>query len=335
VTRRARALLALAVGALAAAEIWVKTAHSGAVSDFDLVWHAARVLAQGANPYEMIGPERPIYFGWPLYYPLPAILVVSPLAAVPIHLARSLFVGAAVGSFVYASTRDGAARLALLASVPMLHAVQLAQWSPLLSAMYFLPGLAWLSVAKPNIGLALLAASPSGKAVRIAAAGGGLLVLLRLRAPSGWVGYWLDAIRDAPHIAAPVTRAGGPLLLLALLRWRRPEARLLAALACVPQTPCFYEALPVLLVASGLREVLALVLLSDLSFVVALQLTAGEHVDGRECPAVRPAHQRLLLPPGARPRAAASERGHAPGLARSGADSVLGRRASGTAACES
>jgi hypothetical protein len=73
-------------------------------------------------------------------------------------------------------------------------------------------------------------------------------------------------------VTAPVTRAGGPLLLLALLRWRRPEARLLAALACVPQTPAFYEALPVLLVAGSVGELAVLVLLSDASYLVSLAL---------------------------------------------------------------
>src|SRR5207248_9261830 len=73
-------------------------------------------------------------------------------------------------------------------------------------------------------------------------------------------------------VTARVTRAGGPIILLPMLRWRRPEARLLAALACVPQTPAFYEALPVLLVAGGIGELVVLVLLSDASYLVSLVL---------------------------------------------------------------
>jgi hypothetical protein len=35
---------------------------------------------------------------------------------------------------------------------------------------------------------------------------------------------------------------------LLLARWRRPEARLVLALACVPQTPLLYETVPLFLV---------------------------------------------------------------------------------------
>ena len=53
---------------------------------------------------------------------------------------------------------------------------------------------------------------------------------------------------------APVTTAGGAFALLALLRWRRPEARLVVALACVPQTPLLYETVPLFLVPSTITE---------------------------------------------------------------------------------
>jgi hypothetical protein len=58
--------------------------------------------------------------------------------------------------------------------------------------------------------------------------------------------------------------------LLAFARWRRPEARLLGVLALVPQSPIPYEALPLFLIAKSKREMIALVLLSD---VMALLLS--------------------------------------------------------------
>jgi hypothetical protein len=51
-------------------------------------------------------------------------------------------------------------------------------------------------------------------------------------------------------------------LLIALLRWRRPEARVLAALACVPQTMRFIDQLPLLAVAQSFRQSLLVSLLS-------------------------------------------------------------------------
>jgi hypothetical protein len=44
------------------------------------------------------------------------------------------------------------------------------------------------------------------------------------------------------------------LVLLAALRWRRPEARLLVTLACVPQTPLLYEAVPLFLIPARWSE---------------------------------------------------------------------------------
>jgi hypothetical protein len=57
-------------------------------------------------------------------------------------------------------------------------------------------------------------------------------------------------------------RPGGFLLPLALLRWRRPEARLLLALACVPQTPTLNETVPLFLVVQTLPEGLTLMWLT-------------------------------------------------------------------------
>src|SRR4029077_7311026 len=98
---RTRCLLALAVGLLAAAEVWIKTGHPGGASDFDQVWYGATVLREGGNPYHAIGPEGRIYWGWPLYYPLPAMLAVTPLATLPVHAARSLFAGVGVAVLVH------------------------------------------------------------------------------------------------------------------------------------------------------------------------------------------------------------------------------------------
>ena len=75
---------------------------------------------------------------------------------------------------------------------------------------------------------------------------------------------------------APVTRPGSFLALLCLLRWRRPEARLVAALACVPQTPMLYEAVPLFLVPRTVFEAATLVVLS----FAAMTLTAVSRQGG-------------------------------------------------------
>ena len=50
------------------------------------------------------------------------------------------------------------------------------------------------------------------------------------------------------------TLPGGFLLVFSAAKWRRPEARLLLALACIPQTTLAYEALPLFLIADSWTE---------------------------------------------------------------------------------
>jgi hypothetical protein len=130
-----------------------------------------------------------------------------------------------------------------LLSASFLNALVQGQWSPLLTAGAALPALSWLWVAKPSVGAAIFAGFPR----RTAVIGGLLLAALALAFFPSWPVRWLDALRQTVHVA-PIARPGGFLLLLALLRWRRPEARVLAALACVPQMTGLYETVPLFLI---------------------------------------------------------------------------------------
>ena len=67
-------------------------------------------------------------------------------------------------------------------------------------------------------------------------------------------------------------RPGGVLLLLALLRWRRPEARLLAALACVPHLAVLYDTVPLFLACRARWEAWLLVALSYVTLVVTINM---------------------------------------------------------------
>lgn len=263
-SRRARALTATIVAAVSAAAV-LALAHAqpGIARDFDQLWFGAHAVMRGADPYALVGPGRAFEWRWPLYYPLPALLVTLPLAWAPVAVARALFVAASAGACTMAFTRDGWHRWPALLSFAFVTAVSAAQWSPLLAAAFVYPALAWLWVAKPTVGLAAVAASPSARSAPLAAAAGVVALAASLLLQPGWVGRWLSAAGDAPHITAPVTRLGGVLLLAAAVRWRRPEARLLLALACVPATPGPYEAIPLFFVAANTAQS---VLLSALTY---------------------------------------------------------------------
>jgi hypothetical protein len=213
------------------------------VSDWDATWAGARALVQGKSPYAAIQvPPWP----WHLNYPLPAVLLTIPFAALPLPLARGLFVGIGAAIFTFVITRRHRWPLYFLISGAMLWSWIPVQWAPLLVAAALTPGLSWLLVVKPTMGFALWAAYP-----RRAAVVGGLAFLAAcfLISPT-WVTEWREAVSGTPH-RPHLLRPGGFLMLLGLLRWRRPEGRLLAALCMVPQTTALYEALPLALLVNS------------------------------------------------------------------------------------
>jgi hypothetical protein len=141
-------------------------------------------------------------------------------------------------------------QLWLFGSVAAIYALQTAQFSPLLTGAALLPGLGVLLFCKPTIGLALFIAQPS----RAAVVGALIAAVVGLALFPGWPREWLVAARGGPQIVPLVTRAGGVFILLALLRWRRADARLLAAMAVIPHTPIPYEAIPLFLIPRTVGE---------------------------------------------------------------------------------
>jgi hypothetical protein len=205
---------------------------------------------------------------FPFFYPLTASVVVLPLAWLPELPATFVFVWVSTALLAYAVTRDGWYRLPMFLSSAFVIAARRGQWSPLLSAAYCLPWLAWVLPAKPNIGLAVFSSLSSERMVRIAVFGGSLLLLVSLALLPSWPQEWLAKLPEARHTAAPVMQRGGFLVLLALLRWRRPEARMLVALACIPHSMYWYDVLPLMLIPATFRESLVLALVSTSGLIV-------------------------------------------------------------------
>ena len=271
-SRRARVLVALAIGVCSVGLLLVYRMHSARPSDFDQVWFGARAIWSGRNPYDLIGPGREFQWGWPLYYPATALVLMSPLALLPVALARCLFVGASAALLAYGVTRISWVRLPLFGSCAFMVAAVAAQWSPLMTAALCMPALAWIVSAKPNIGFALFAADPSLKVIYRAALGTIVLALIGLLLLPSWPGNWMTITRAAPHFTVPLLHRGGFLLALVLLRWRRSEARLLAALAVLPQNMVIYATLPLFLIPRTFRQALLLAALNNLAFIVGLLL---------------------------------------------------------------
>jgi hypothetical protein len=270
VTDNARRIaLPLSVGCVAAAIVWASYRTPGVASDFDHLWIAARALTRGDDPYRAVVEAGNRY---PLFYPLPAVLLVLPLAGLPVGLARVVWSGIGAALLTDAARRYGRGLPPALLSAGFAAAIVQGQWSPLLTASLVLPALAVAWVAKPSIGLAVAAAAPSRRA--IAWALGLLLISLALR-PT-WPRGWIDAVQSQIYIA-PILRPGGIILLLALLRWRRPEGRLLAVLACVPHSPTAYETLPLFLIPRTRWEGYGLVALGYAAAFLGAWLAPWSH----------------------------------------------------------
>jgi hypothetical protein len=284
---RARAIVALLVGAAAVALMRAFVAATGRRTDFDVVWQGARHLATGQDPWALIGPGRAFDWVSPLYYPATALVAALPLAPLPLDVARALFVGGSAALLAWAVTREGWWRLLVFASVPFLHAACGAQWSILVAAAFLLPSLGAVAALKPTVGLATLAAMRTQRAQVAAVAIGAALVLASVLVAPHWPAAWRAAVADAPHMSAPVAhwRVGGPLVLLALARWRRPEARWLVALACVPQSTVPYEGLYHLLIPASRAGLLAMTVLSYVAgfvhYRIALDATSTAQLQHR------------------------------------------------------
>lgn len=265
-----RASIAITIGILCTAIILIITRQLRPVSDFDQCWLAARALVTGANPYDLIGPGRTFEWRWPFYYPMTAAVVSLPFAWLDAGTARLLFSVTSSSLLAFAVTRRGYHRLLLFLSAGFCFSLLSAQWSPLLTAAALLPILSWVFAAKPTVGLALFVAFPS----RTAVVGGMVILVLSLVAMPSWPGIWWHVIQYAPHMRTPLFTVVGPFVLLVLLRWRRPEARLLAVLACVPQTMVLYVTVPLFLIPASGTESLLLLVLSWITQVITFTMSA-------------------------------------------------------------
>jgi hypothetical protein len=260
-------LVALAVGLVCAALAAILSARSMRTGDIDQVIFASRAMWEGRNPYTLIGPGLEFDWPWPLYYPLTGAVLLSPLAWLPVLAARTVFVFLSVALLTFAVMRHGSSRWPLFASTPFFYALLAAQWSMVLTAAFVLPWLTLVFVAKPNLAAAYFLSAPSRRGVLVALGATIVTLTISLVLVPGWPADWIAAVRSAPAFTAPVMHRGGPLLLLALMRWRQPEARLLLAMSVVPHNMVLYEALVLFLVPRTFRQSVLLAALSSVAVV--------------------------------------------------------------------
>jgi len=217
--------------------VWTPDRHS----DFDLLYNAAAHLIRGENPYPIA-----------THYPLPAVLLAVPFTVLPLGAARPIFDVLVGWAFVYAIWRyRGTFAILAVLSGAYLFAMLNGQTTPLMVAASLIPALGFLLAVKPNTSAALWIARPS----RIAVLGvSAFLVLSILVLPSWPRDWWMALQQDNTDLVPPVLRPFGLVLLLAALRWRSPEGRLLLAIAFIPQNTLPHELVPLALIPANLLE---------------------------------------------------------------------------------
>ncbi len=223
-------------------------------TDFGVAWFGARGILGGFDPYPLVGAGLPFNYRWPLVYPAPALVAVTPLALLSEKYAAMAFVGVSTFLLAFGATRRDWHLLPLFGTEAFMNSVRLGQWSIVLTAALFFPWLAVLTAAKPQAGIPILAGSTNRSAIVAAASGGVLLMVAGFILLPGWFPAWMKTIGTLQGIDPPITRFGGVLVLLCLLRWRRPEVWLILTLACMPQTPAWYSTLPLFVIPATLTE---------------------------------------------------------------------------------
>lgn len=220
----------------------------------DLMWplRGARQVMEGINPYKVPPVPNAPEAGFWFMFPMTAVLMVAPLAWLKATIAGVVFAALTSGFLAFALSRTGGlSRFWLFLSPPYLLAVVLGQWSPVMVAAALTgPTVAWLLTAKP-VGLALFLWRPSWRGAFLA----GLFLALTLAVLPTWPVDWIRNALTVPRHPIPLLAPWGALVLVALLRWRSRDARLVLTMSVLPQHVYFYDQLPLYLTAHTGRRV--------------------------------------------------------------------------------
>jgi hypothetical protein len=244
---RKRILISAAIGIASGVFCWLLLTrlHQGAA---DLTWamRAARYAIAGKNPY-----DTPLE-----QYPLTAAFFALPLAWLRPEVAGGFFYGISSALLAFGLSRRGYHYLLVLLAYPYWAGTFTVQWSPLIMASAFFPLLLPVTLAKPQVGLPVALTHLSKRGILACA----VLVVLTLAVMPRWPLLWFRQLGNYEHFI-PLLVLPGPLLALALVRWRDRDAWLLFLTACMPQR-WFFDALILWLIPKTRREILITVFFS-------------------------------------------------------------------------
>jgi hypothetical protein len=217
----------------------LKHTHQNA-GDFHWALHLAERLVARQNPY-----DTPLE-----QYPLPAAFFAFPFLPVQPEIAAGVFYGISSFLLAFGLTRENYGRLRVFLAYPYWAGLLTAQWSAIIAASAFFPMLLPATMMKPQVGLPVFLTRLSRRGLLACI----FLGVLSLAILPQWPLLWLRQTHYYEHFV-PLLVFPGPLLLLALLRYRERHAWLLLLASLMPQR-WFFDGLILWLIPKSRREIL-------------------------------------------------------------------------------
>jgi hypothetical protein len=236
-----RIMVSAAIGLASGVFCWylMKHLHQDA-ADFRWALRLAHSLLARQYPY-----DTPLE-----QYPLTAGLLALPFVRLQPEIAAGLFYGASSAALAFGLTRYNYRGLLIFLAYPYWAGLLTVQWSPIIAASAFFPLLLPVTMAKPQIGLPVFLTRLNRRGLVACI----ILGVLSLIVMPTWPYAWIKQAGNYEHFI-PLLILPGPLLLLALTRYRDRDAILLLLAACVPQR-WFFDSFILWLIPKSRREII-------------------------------------------------------------------------------
>jgi hypothetical protein len=236
-------LLGVATGAFCFYLVHTLNQGSG---DFGWAIHLAQRRLAGQNPYDTPAEQ----------YPFTAALIALPFVRLPPELAAAIFYGISSALLAFGLTRSSYHRLLVFLAYPYWVGLLTVQWSTIITAGAFFPLLMPVAMAKPQVGLPVFLTHSRRRSFWACVAVG----VLSLIVMPNWPRLWIGQMGYYQHFFALFVLPG-PLILLALLRYRDQDAWLLILTSLMPQR-WFFDAFVLWLIPKSRRELLVTIVFS-------------------------------------------------------------------------
>jgi hypothetical protein len=230
---------------------------------------SARRLLSGEDPYS--GCQTWYIDSPAAAYPLTTIITFIPFSLLPGKVGAAVLWGVISGLLAYGLSSNGKPHQWLIfLSSPYWIAFIFHQFSPLMAAIMLLPLLLPLALIKPQIGLPVILTNLTRRRFLIII----IFLLLTILVYPRWPLSWLLSVRSFDGVIPLLVLPLGPLLLLALLKYKNKDVLFLFLMACVPQRS-LYDLTPLFLLPKSFREILIANFLSWVAVVPLLLSTSA------------------------------------------------------------